>query len=254
MSEKPQFNVVDPWSLINEVGSLDYFHPHPALPEENEVALPHRVIRGGPDTRLVLVLGTNASGKSFWRRLAQAVCSLTTPKIEVIRTSMEDRSPQSQLLPVARALIYGSEEWESTGGISAHTTHAGLNTCMNRSSSNIFILDEPDLGCGEEVALGIGQELATRIPLLPPTTRAVVITSHSRVLLRELVPLQPHLVWMGSDAGDSLEGWFTRAITPTSPDGLSSKGTETLRKVTRVREWRASEPRESGDSPVPDVA
>lgn len=233
----PRFTVTDAWSLVEEVRSLDYFHPHPALPEGDDIALPCKVIRGGKDTRVIALVGANATGKSFWRRLASAVCSLCDPKIEGIRTSMEDRSANSPLYGPARALIYGTEEWQSTGDISAHTVHAGLNTCMGRTTPNIFVLDEPDLGCSEEVALGIGQEIAARVPELPATTRAVVVITHSRVLLAELMQFDPHTVWMGADAGASLHDWVTRQVVPLTPEALGERAIATFRRVTKVKKY-----------------
>lgn len=230
-----RFTVTSAWSLVKEVHSLPYFHPHEVL--GGGIALPGNIIQGSRGTKLIVVLGDNASGKSFWRRLAQAMCATCTPKIEPMRVSMEDRSADSRLYGPARALIYGTEEWESTGQISASTVLAGFNTARNRMGRHVLILDEPDLGCSEGVALGIGREIAIQVPKLKRETVAVAVISHSRLLLRELAPLKPHVVWLGENPGSAFQDWLDLPVVAVDPAEVAKTAHATLRRVTAVKDY-----------------
>jgi len=231
-TKTPEAEFSDARGLLAEMDRFAYFHPHEAL--DGGVALPSKVIEGDPDSKVILLLGANATGKSFWRRLAQATAQMCEPKVEPIRVSMQDRTGQGGIYGPMVAMMYGAESHRSTGENSAHTVIAGFNTCRGRTSPHIFVLDEPDIGCSEEVAAGIGLEIAEAIPTLTEQTRAVVVVSHSRGLLAELAPLQPHLVWLGEDAGESLDDWLNREVVPLRPKELAERSNTTFKRIQAI--------------------
>jgi hypothetical protein len=155
------------------------------------------------------VPGENASGKSFFRRLVTAICR--EAKVEAMPISMEGRGGEYGGL---RGFIYGDESWQSTGENSAHTVLAGISTCRSRETPHVVFWDEPDLGLSDGWAAGAGVALREFAADLPKMTYGAFIVTHSRALVRELLPVEPHFVYFGDDAPESLAAWVDAKVKP----------------------------------------
>lgn len=192
---------MEPWTLAD---FLEDTQDHPLFVEE----LGLRVVGSPQGSRLVLVLGPNGAGKSLLRKWV----SQTThdQKMESIPLSMSGRKGQYMA-----SLVYGDEGSNSTGDCSTQTLQTAFRTCQGRSTPHVLFLDEPDVGAGPELSMGMGAYLASELPKLGPCTEAVFLVSHSRELLASLVPLQPCVIFVGC-AHESLEEWLSRKIEPVS--------------------------------------
>lgn len=104
----PRFSVHDAHSLVSECLTLDYFHPN----EDSVVPIPAHWRPG--QGNLVAILGDNASGKSFFRRIVGCMCREVGT--EYIHLSMEGRNNPFGGL---RAMVYGDEggrkHWRQLG-------------------------------------------------------------------------------------------------------------------------------------------
>jgi hypothetical protein len=196
-----------------------------------EPAIPWHWVPG--TAPIVLVLGPNGGGKSFFRRLVRVGLREWFDDMECIHLSMEartDRYPGAM-----RSLIYGDEARHSTGELSGSVVQAGIKTCASRNASHVIYWDEPDLGMGEAEAMGAGVVLQKFGEDLPEHTQGVFLTSHSRGLIRMLQPLDPHYVHLGeAEPPSTLAAWLERPIAPRTPDEVKQVSRERYRKIAHI--------------------
>lgn len=200
--------------LLREAFSYEYFG--------DDAPIQHHWVRGrGP---LVVVVGDNATGKSFLRRMVRALCD--GRKVEHMGVSMEFR----QYGGMARALVYGDESWQATGICSINSVLGGISTCRKREHDHVIFWDEPDLGLSDSYAAGMGRTLLEFASDPPEKTRGIFITSHNKRLLAELRPAKPHFVQFGGKCA-SLDEWLGRDAEPKRIEDL---GDEALARFRRL--------------------
>lgn len=174
-------------------------------------------------TPLVVVVGPNACGKSLFRRVAGQFTRQEWGA-EYISISMEQRRHGL----FERAFIYGDEMFYATGYNSAMTILKGIVTCRSREAPVVIFWDEPDLGLSDEYAAGAGQTLAEFAFNPGEHTCAAFVVSHNRHLLRELIPLKPNYLCLGSCDFPSLQSWVEREVRPAKIEGLRDRGRATF--------------------------
>lgn len=222
----PDFSFTDAPSLLSQVLALSYFSPQNGDPP----AIP--VFRRDGSCPLVLIVGENASGKSFFRRLIKGACSYHPRDIECIDISMEGRGRSYGGI---RGLIYGDEESESTGVNSSNTVTVGIRTCRARSSPHVIFWDEPDLGLSENASAGLGQAIASYMAAPNTHTLAACVVTHSKPLVRELVSLDPHYLYVGDgEAPPTLQAWLELPLIPRSPDDIQEAGRRRFRAIQKI--------------------
>jgi hypothetical protein len=211
-------------ALLDEVLDLAYFHPN----EDGVVPIPFYRREGSGN--FVVILGENASGKSFLRRVITAVCR--TQKVEMIPLSMEGRGGEYGGM---RGFIYGSEEWQSTGENSSLTVLTGIRTCQGRDESHAIFWDEPDLGLSDGWAAGMGAALHDFAVALPQETKAAFVVTHNRALVERLVPAKPHYLYLGSENPPrTLEEWLARPVVARPIDQLKEESQRRFKLIQRV--------------------
>jgi len=161
---------------------------------------------------LLVVTGENATGKSIVRRALSSFAR--RDGLEVIDISPEGKSRGG----IVGALIYGTEEYQSTGSNSARTVRKALSTARSRTSQHVLILDEPDAGLSDEYAAGAGVEIAEFCSSCPATTMMTVVVSHRRALLSELAKISPSQLCLGGCP--PLKDWLNRIAPPKSLEHL----------------------------------
>lgn len=186
--------------LIEKTLELDYFQdPRPAIPY---VWKP-----GKADNPLVVVVGENAGGKSFFRRCVNAVCRDKANNVECIPISMEGR--RQVAYNVGLAFVYGSEDWEATGINSISTVLTGISTCRSRDKAHVIIWDEPDIGLSEGNAASVGKAIADFTEEPPKHTKASIVITHRKALVEQLVSIEPHYLFLGdAKAPETLADWL----------------------------------------------
>lgn len=201
-AKKTDFRVTDTLSLVQECLTLDYFHPN----DNGEVPISANFVPG--DGKLVVAVGGNASGKSFFRRIIQGVCSKT--KIECIHLSMEGR--RNVAYNPGLAFVYGSEEWQSTGENSSETVLGAIRSSKGRENRHVIFWDEPDIGLSDDWSASTGAEIRGFLEAAPESLVGAVLVTHSKVLVRELLPLSPHLLSFGEEPMGSLTEWLEKPV------------------------------------------
>ena len=223
-----QFNFSSTSGLLDHALSLDYGHPN----DGGEVAIPvHRV----DGSKLVVVVGDNAGGKSFFRRVISAVCAQSKAKTECIGISMEGRAKVSHAPWLA--MVYGDEGWESTGTISSTTVTTGIKTCLSRKSRHVVFWDEPDLGLSDSWAAGVGKALRKFSEKASEHTIAAFVVTHSRALVSELLESEPTYLHVGkepSEAPQRLGDWVHRPIEPRDISLLSKESHKRFKLIQKI--------------------
>lgn len=184
---------------------------------------------GAADSRVVIVAGPNASGKSLLVRLLASW--LNDDKVEPIQVSMRYRTAAG----MQRVFMYGSDEDQSTGATSLHAVQGALRTSRGRTADHWIMLDEPDVGLSDDYAAAMGAYLAQYGNDLPEKARGFLVVTHSRSLVAGLLgdlDRSPHFIHLG--APQSLEDWLNNPRAPRTVEDLldlERLGTERWRQV-----------------------
>lgn len=143
--------------------------------------------------RLVLVTGGNASGKSLFIRLLSALAK-SQKHAEPIVIGVALRTQGG----IERAFVWGDERENSTGNNSISAILGGFSTARGREHLTFMAFDEPDIGLSEEYQSVLGNAFAEFVRE-PPEKVILVISTHSRRVLRPLLECNAHHVRMGDE-------------------------------------------------------
>lgn len=203
-----------------------YWYPEDGHP----AAIPMHYAPG--KSRLMVVTGPNAGGKSFFRRLIPAVY----PGVECIGLSMEFRTGTgAHAGNIGRAFVFGDEGYRSTGAISAQTVLTAINTSKQRDNAHVLFWDEPDIGLSEGYARGVGVAIAKYLADPAAKLKAAFVVTHSKALVRELARVQPHYTHLGSDdAPPTLADWLAHEEPVCDIEELTERAHARLRAIRRI--------------------
>jgi hypothetical protein len=176
--------------------------------------------------KFVLVTGENASGKSFVRRLYYAV--LKEEKFEVIHLSQQGRSSSG----IVSSLIYGDESYNSTGYLTSRLISTGIKTCQGRETAHYIIWDEPDIGLSESYAGGVGVAIRKFVENLPELTLGVVVITHSKALVRQLLPVKPSHLRLGGCP--DLMTWLSTTSEPVGLESLYNRNNTMYDEIQKI--------------------
>lgn len=188
---------------------------------------------GDEDSKVIIVGGTNASGKSMVIKILSAV--MGRDKVEPIQVSMRYRAGM-EVPGFQRAMMFGSEDDESTGVISAQAIQGAIRTAQSRTAPHWVMFDEPDIGLAEEYAIPMGRLIGRFTGSPGEFTEGLAIVSHSKPLISGLlkeVALKPHFLHLDSE--ENLEQWLSTKSERTV-DELYELGTK---GITRWRQIQA---------------
>lgn len=238
---------LDVKALLEHTLDTVLFGPSDAI--DGRTAIPALYDPSTSGSKLVLVLGENAAGKSLFRRVINGVThrgrearGMGEPAVprgpfpvgEMIHLSMQGRAGGGFM----SSMVYGEESYHSTGENSAHTIDGAIRTASGRDHTTIVYWDEPDIGMSAGAAAGAGEAIREFVAQdEAPLIEAVFITSHSPALVRQLVPLGPHYVFLGNaDGPKTLADWFAwqQNPPPISPRALQDLSHARFRDIQAV--------------------
>lgn len=226
-----EFAFQDCTDLVRHVLDTDYFVGTKRTP----AAIPATWVPGR--SKLVVVVGPNASGKSFFRRVVRSACHLAEPKIECIHLSMEART-QGYL----KSFVYGDEQYQATGVNSINTVLGGIRTSQGRTEPHAIVWDEPDLGLSEANAASVGKTIVDFIAAPPPCLFGVVVITHRRALVAELQKVGPHYVHLGVvDPPATLDAWMTEPIVTRPLDEIAEESHTRFKAIQKILNKRRIE-------------
>jgi len=211
--------------LVRDSLKFEYFYPQED--DNGDTPIPVTFLPG--TGRLVLAIGGNASGKSFYRRVVQAVCKLKGD-IECIHLSMEGRRSSSYA-----GFIYGDENYHSTGQNSAYTVITALETSKLRETPHVIFWDEPDFGLSESWSESMGVEIYRGLTTDPsPNLVAAFLVTHSRPLLKPLLGLNPHTLIFDENAPTSLQEYLDRPVSIQPLSLLKALSYQRFQKIQKI--------------------
>lgn len=224
MSEDFSFSSAS--TLLDRLLALDYFHE-----VGGETAIPF--LRTDGTSPLIVIVGDNASGKSFCRRIVQVLCKEN--KIECMPISAEGRRHISHAPWLT--FVYGDEDTQATGVNSMNTVLVGIRTSTNREHQHVIFWDEPDFGLSPSWAAGVGQKLCGFAQEPPDKLVTACVVTHSRDLVRELLPAKPFYLHLGTDpreAPKTLEEWIEQRPVPRNPEDLPGLSHKRFKAIQRI--------------------
>lgn len=218
-------------AFLHDILDTRFFEPDS---EYNDTPAIEAVLEVGPpfypmanNSKLVVITGENATGKSIVRRLVQVAGK--DSKTEVIHLSQEGRSGSGN--GIMRACVYGAEDWESTGYISAHTVKGAIKTSRSRDHKHIIFWDEPDIGLSDNYAAGVGIQIREFVQNSPEKLFAAFVVSHSKPLIEQLLPANPFHLRLGSYM--DLKSFVTSPVIPRDPELLHMEGHARFKRITK---------------------
>lgn len=205
----------------------------------DDAPLKARLTPGDGQSRLLVLTGSNASGKSFAVRVMASWIADDEKRAEALQVSMRYRTMSG----MHRAFMYGpfGDSEDSTGSVSMVALKGGLRTAQGRVTPVWLMLDEPDTGLSEDYGYALGQYIARNVnEATNPQWKGTVVVTHSRELVQGLVDSlahKPHFAHAG-DAPLTLDDWLQPPRRRSVDDllSLSERSMETHRAIQRAIE------------------
>jgi hypothetical protein len=132
-------------------------------------------------TKKTLLTGRNAGGKSFIRKMLTSIIhnkyKAESKKALVLQASQELRTKSNPEFGAMSSFAHDLE-WLAT---SDNTLNCLKQIINKKDKASYIIIDEPEIGLGEELLLGVSQWLNKE---LKDISCGVLITSHSRTFIQ----------------------------------------------------------------------
>jgi hypothetical protein len=184
-------------------------------------------------SKILFVVGSNASGKSLVGRIVELVAS--EEKIPKRSCSMRNRTSGE----FGQRLVFGSEDDSSTGENSVHASIIGLKSTVDSEKSAVLVLDEPDLGLADEYSAALGQHIARTVNEHHEKLGLIVVITHSHPLIDAAITelTVPFSKMHVGDASISFDEWRARpfqAATIEELMNLKHKSRDTWCRVQKL--------------------
>jgi hypothetical protein len=192
---------------------------------------------GSTESKVLVLTGSNASGKSFAVKVLAAWLGTEKPKVEALQVSMKYRT----MAGMHRCFMFGAlgDELDSTGSISTGAVKGALSTAQGRTTPCWVMLDEPDTGLSDDFCPAMGEFIAQAVNQgLGEKCRGLVVVTHSKSLVRAMVETlseTPHFAHL-DEAPLKLEDWLTSSRRRTVEElvGLPEKSILTYRALNKT--------------------
>lgn len=186
------------------------------------------------ESKLVLVIGDNASGKSLLTSQMLNSGHKWTG-VSGYNIGMKSRTMEG----MARAFMYKPEEDNSTGATTVSAVVSGLRNCLkyaNEGKGMMIVLDEPTLGLSMRYERAMGEYIANIVNENKDNDnfKGILLVTHSKDMIKAMVDygFEPSVVSVGNKL-DSLNEWLDSKDSASVEELLSldKKGLDTWRKV-----------------------
>lgn len=162
-------------------------------------------IKTGLDSKIMIVAGDNATGKSLFTRLFGEFAKKKY-NIKTITISLNERVNGNTN---ARRIINVEDEKEqSTGALSVKSIKKGFLTLSKWSvdDKTLLIIDEPELGLAEGYRYALGQYIRQQVDSISSNENFIglIVATHSKSLSLGLTEGkdEPNFIYMGNENKD----------------------------------------------------
>lgn len=179
---------------------------------------------------LVIITGPNTCGKSVLRKIIHNRCG--DANLMYVSCSQEGRTSSSGL---QRLMMYGNENEDSTGYNSAKQLISCMKSIKKYDKPCVVMLDEPEIGCSEEVQAAIGERIADELSNMEamPAVKCFFMVTHSRQVISHVMRAKPSH-WRLADDGMTLDQFLNREIVPANLEALIEQGKKTWSVVNNL--------------------
>jgi Fe-S cluster assembly ATPase SufC len=160
---------------------------------------------------ITILTGPNGYGKSFLRKImGQLNGKYEFPKVASV--SMESRTTAKENFSAFRSLAM-DKDWDAT---SNHTCY--MIESLLRTDDRYFVIDEPEIGMGKEMLLGLIEELNEKIEIMKSEGKflGIMFITHSEFFIDHL----KYDTFINLD-GLTYEQWKNREIKAIGTKKLS---------------------------------
>lgn len=138
-------------------------------------------------SKLTIIYGDNASGKSLFGRIAESHARKS--KIHVRSASMNNRIGNGDIeKSFQRAMIFGDQSVQSTGATSLKVAIKCLRATLSDdqdSITSLSILDEPDIGLSDRFSTTLGLYISQQLKLFNQS--GIILICHNKQLIERLL-------------------------------------------------------------------
>lgn len=190
------------------------------------------------DNKLLVVIGDNATGKSFITATLLAAGN-GWHNINGYNVSMGRRTSDG----MEKLFVYGDETQESTGATTLKSIIGAFNNIKSyaedkeTSSKMLLILDEPTLGLSLGYEKAMGKFIAQQFNEMKDIENVVgvVVVTHSKSMVKQIQAcgLNPSVV--STESAKTLKDWYDEDEDKSIEDLLSlkQKGLDGLRAINK---------------------
>lgn len=202
--------------------------------------MPARFEPGNAATKLLVITGQNASGKSLIAKIISARIAATrkttkgSPEGVTYNIGMALRTMGGGIS--GKTFVYGDESDQSTGSTSVRAVNGAISNTKRSTNPVVVIFDEPEIGLSDEYALAMAEKIAAFEAELPPICDGLMVVTHNRAIVRRLLASDPHRLRLGTHTTSE---WLDQPITAASVaeiDALQDQNHRTwlaIRKLMR---------------------
>lgn len=208
--------------IISVKSGMDYQKQIDRIIELAEQVKPHCV---------TILTGKNGSGKSVLRKLVATRLAEklgTDPNRTVASVSMESRTQPKHDFSALKSMAIDDPE-APTGAESVKNLDYMLKY-VDSDQKRYIVIDEPEIGMGEELVAGLALRIIKRFTPLPTGCLGVMIITHNRHMVKALQVLNPEFM---NIEDMSLIEWLNREIIPTDIEEFEHDSLELWRAINQ---------------------
>ena len=178
--------------------------------------------------KVTVLTGKNGSGKSLLRKaLPGAIAAKlgTDPEHTVASVSMESRTQQKHQFGALRSI--GIDDPGNPTSLETITNIDNLLQVCNDTNSRFIVIDEPEIGMGEELVAAMTIFLNETFKTLPSGCLGVLIITHNRYMVANL-----NAEFINIE-GMNRQEWLEREIIPTDIEQFKKDSWELYRAINK---------------------
>lgn len=192
------------------------------------------------ESRVCLIVGENASGKSVFFQI-MAARARQAHKLLPVTISIRERTGAGsyEMSGMRRTMMFGDESQQSTGATSFSVIQSGFLNATKPDTPALLLLDEPEMGLSDGYARALGHYIGREALAAPDSLAGVVVVSHSRVLVEGMcmmAGISPVFVNLNPSPVPLLD-WLEQPEVRSIDDLMTLRevATERRRKIATLR-------------------
>jgi len=178
--------------------------------------------------RVTVLTGRNGSGKSLVRKILPGPISEkagTDIKHTVASVSMESRTQKKYDFGALSALGI-DDPTNPTGSETIHNIEMIMNA-VGKDNRRYLVIDEPEIGCGEELVMAIVDKMNGMFGNLPDGCLGILVITHNRHIVKNLKADFINIEGMTKDE------WLGREVVPVDIETFRNDALELYRAINK---------------------